>query len=99
MTSKTLHIINKAASNQQLYIDCLDCLHEDDAIILIESAVYTAYDHERTILNNLNVPIYALKTDVQARGLLDKSNDKIPLIDDNEFVELCCQYQKSVSWF
>jgi tRNA 2-thiouridine synthesizing protein B len=99
MTSNTLHIINKSASDSQLYRDCLDSLHKDDAIILIESAVYTACESGQNTLGEAQVPVYALKTDIQARGVLDKIHHQIEIIDDAEFVTLCCNHQKSVSWF
>ncbi len=99
MTSSTLHIINKAASNSQLYRDCLDSLHDDDGVIFIESAVYTACGAEPEMFSNFNITAYALKTDILARGIQDKISEKITVVDDGEFVELCCLYKKSVSWF
>ena len=99
MTSNTLHIINKAASNAQLYSDCFDCLHQGDGIILIESAVYTACETDQKTLSNLDITTYALKTDILARGIQDKVSENVIVVDDSEFVELCCRYKKSVSWF
>lgn len=99
MTSETLHIINKSTTHSQLYSDCLACLGENDAVLLIESAVYSGCDSQQTFFKTLNIPVFALRTDAQARGVQDMMDQSIEQIDDSQFVELCCQYNKSISWF
>lgn len=99
MTLDTLHIINKPASNTELYQDCLASCSSTDALVLIEAAVYSACSNQSVLLSRFPIPIYALAIDAQARGIQDKISDQVTLIDDATFVDLCCQHQKSISWF
>lgn len=104
-TPQTLHIINKSLIKRNLYQNCIDSILPGDAIVLIESAVYAVFDHNFFILNDCDVPIFILDIDILARGLDDKfaallKNDcKAICIDDDRFVTLCCQYQRTISWF
>jgi tRNA 2-thiouridine synthesizing protein B len=76
-----LYIINKSS----LPTDAFCLIKTDDVILLIEDGVY---------INNLNMTenSYALKSDVIARGLLDKISSQIKLIDYEGFVELAIQH-------
>ena len=42
--------------------------------------------------------IYALKSDLDCRGLNLDSNAKVNVIDDQQMVDLCANAQKVVSW-
>lgn len=99
MSQETLHIINKDLSHYQLYQQCLDSMAQGDAIILIESAVFSLCDNNNTTLLNLAAPIYALENDVLARGLIESVPPAVLLADDSTFVELCASYKKTISWF
>ena len=102
---QTLHIINKNLNERSLYQNCINSILPGDAIVLIESAVYAIFDNDCVILNSCDVPIYVLDIDMLARGLetkfaaLLKNDCKATSIDDDKFVSLCCQYQKTISWF
>ncbi|MEH6445457.1 MAG: sulfurtransferase complex subunit TusB [Oceanospirillaceae bacterium] len=98
-TKTTLHIINKTTTNARLYQDCCDSMLEGDELLLIESAVYAGCEQNFHSAIPTSFPIYALEVDVAARGLTDKLNKEIQLIDDNQFVNLCCIHHKSISWF
>ena len=96
---ETLHIINKTSSHTALYADCFNTLLPGDAIVLIESGVFSAYGQQANDLLKLQVPLYALVIDIQARGIADSINSQVSCIDDDTFVSLACQYKKSISWF
>jgi tRNA 2-thiouridine synthesizing protein B len=99
-TSKTtLHIINKTMTNARLYQDCSNSMLKGDELLLIESAVYSGCEQDFQSMIPSNVAVYALEVDAVARGLTEKLNKKIQLINDDQFVGLCCQHQKSISWF
>ena len=96
---ETLHIINKTFSNGALYADCCKAVLPGDAILLIESAVYSACTLQVTELVELQVPLYALEVDIQARGISERIHSQVQAINDDTFVSLTCQYKKSISWF
>lgn len=61
------------------------CVGPDDAIVLIEDAVYLSPDHSRT---------YHLRADVEARGVFAENP-----INYDTFVDLCVEADKVCSWF
>lgn len=102
MTShNTLHIINKSTSHSALFEQCLDVLHPEDSIILIEDAVYACSDSEATALFSKNITVYALQADIQARQIdtTGQLTHRVNVIDDEEFVQLCTMHKKTMSWF
>lgn len=102
---ETLHIINKSLTDRHLYQNCIEAAQEADAILLIESGVYSILDNDFSMLSALNIPIYALQVDLTARGLESKiktsidEKPRVTIINDNAFVDLCCQYKRTISWF
>lgn len=94
-----LHILNKSPGKCSAFQDMLNAVAKNDAIILIEDAVITSLSPASEALVNKGVPIYALEADIIARGLSDKTNTAIQVVDDKDFVNLCCAYSKTVSWF
>jgi len=96
---ETLHIISKSPSHQQLYADMLSATLENDAILLTQNAVYTLTCRQLDALIESASPVYALRVDVEAHGLANLTNIQVSLISDEQFVELCCSYKKTLSWF
>lgn len=88
----TLYICkhNKALEEQ---LDCLlAALTKEDAILLIEDAVYQA-------LNNTSCPakIHVLIEDLCARGIQEKVNTAMNIIDYAGFVNLTETHQRIIS--
>jgi len=96
---ETLHIISKSPSHQQLYSDMLSTTLDKDAILLTQNAVYALSSNQIIALAKPNIPVYALTIDVQAHGLSMASAAPVTFISDEQFVELCCLYKKTLSWF
>jgi len=96
---ETLHIISKSPSHQLLYTDMLSATLENDAILLTQNAVYTLTCHQLDALIESGNPVYALMVDVEAHGLSNLTNSNVTQISDEQFVELCCLYKKTLSWF
>ena len=94
----TLHIFNKPPSDTSSFRDCLRTLQEGDGIIFIEDGVYTALNNSLEGLQ-FHVPRYSLLPDIEARGLTGRLCKDIQCLDDKDFVKLCCQFDKSLSWF
>lgn len=69
-----------------------DLILADDAILLMQDAVIAAtLPHWPA---QFTQPIYALKDDLVARGLLSKAPAPIQIIDYQGFVELTLKYDK-----
>ncbi|MEM5528453.1 sulfurtransferase complex subunit TusB [Gammaproteobacteria bacterium AS21] len=98
-SSNTLHIINKSPTDHQLYQRCFNALMAGDAILFIESAVLVCVDREFTAATTDNISYFLLEADIQARGLKQHSDHQFHVINDDGFVDLCCQYKKTISWF
>lgn len=93
MSDSTLHILNRGPNQPDLLQHLLDAMSEGDQILLIEDGVYWASEHfaERFQLARPK----ALAADTEARGLTNLSCETI---DDEDFVELCVEHRRSVSW-
>ncbi len=74
-------------------------LSPDDAIILIEDGVIAALQPPFNGQSEMSLSVFALKADLLARGLTERLSNTVTIIDDAEFVELCCKYSKTISWF
>jgi len=97
-----LHIINKSPFTTTALTSCLDVAQSNDVIVLIEDAVVAARINTAItaeIMSALKTKtIYALKTDLEARGLNEQLIIEIKLIDYREFVELTVQHHPIQSW-
>lgn len=117
----TLHSLHKSKL-EKIFLSC------GDAIIYLEDGVYQLLDSSVVQGHIKNeTPIFALKEDLHARGLVNKlpeqlindrliceppatgenfsallqtrTGNNVYLVSYSEFVELCCHYDKVVSWF
>lgn len=92
-TSSTLHILSRLHDGH-LPAALRRSLGSDDGLLLSGDAVYAALSAQE----ELPEACHALESAVRARGLLSRWPQNIPLIDHGGFVDLCVQYQKSLSW-
>ncbi len=93
MSESTLHILNRGPNQPQLLQHLLDALSEGDEILLIEDGVYWASEHLAKRFQSFRPKV--LGADAEARGLKALCGEKIT---DADFVDLCVQHQRSVSW-
>lgn len=86
----TLHILRHSPWRSDSWQRCLSVLSADDAVLLIEDAVYA--------VNRDDVPAncYGLIPDLEARGV--PGTERVRDVDYAGFVDLVCRYDKSVSW-
>ena len=87
---KTLHIINKMPLNINLLYDCTIL----DSILFIEDGVYL---YKATDLPS-NIAIYAIKSDVEVRGILHHINLNVKIISYSDFVDLTLSHDNIYSW-
>lgn len=92
---RTLHTLNKASLDNSASMDCFRSLSDGDGLVLIQDAVYLT---QLKKLSSKKVDVYAMQHDLHTRGL-SPLEGHTRIINDNDFVELCTQYDKVVSWF
>ena len=83
-----LHTINKVAGLAL----CQHLIAAGDKVVLLEDGVYLG-------LQPLAFSIYAIRLDVEARGLVGRPKEPVELIDYSDFVSLCTEADKVCSWF
>jgi tRNA 2-thiouridine synthesizing protein B len=96
-----LHIINQSPFNRSCLADCLRICNSEAALILIEDGVYAARaegEWAQRILSKTD-KVYALDTDVAARGLTGKIATAVISVDYAGFVQLCCEHASTHSWY
>ena len=91
----TLHTVN----NLKSMTSCRSFLRQGDALLFIEDGVYCCIDVNLPKLLSEQVIFLALEDDIKARGLEMKIISEVKKITFNDFVALCCEHDKSVSWF
>jgi tRNA 2-thiouridine synthesizing protein B len=96
-----LHTINKAPHTHDCFDACLRVCGTNAAIILIEDGVYAAIVNSEAAkrLCAKTKTIFALQADIDARGLSDRIEAGIQIIDYAGFVQLCCEYKTIQSWY
>jgi len=96
-----LHIINKSPLDRNS-LDSVLTTAEPGAILLIEDGVYAA-TKGNAVEGKLKAAaskfkIYALKADLEARGIADRVSDGINAVDYGGFVDLVAEYKTNQSW-
>lgn len=98
-----LHIVNKSPFDRNALDSCLRLARADSAILLIEDGIYAAQKNtavaEKMQQAFASHRVYALKPDLQARGINPENTiDGISLVDYDDFVKLATEYDKLQSW-
>lgn len=98
-----LHVVNKSPFEKTSLDSCLLYAKEGAAILLIEDAVYAAFegtifaDKIKTAIGKCKV--YALGPDIKARGMeMSKIIGGIETVDYGRFVELAATHDNVHSW-
>ena len=94
----SLHIISKSPGSN-VWLDCRKTLGNKDVVLLIEDGIYYGALPGRLGELPRKVKVFALRDDVLARGMSDKLMDSAKLIGYDDFVQLCCDAERCVSWF
>ena len=97
-----LHIVNKSPYERNALEACLRLAQPGSALLLIEDGVYAA-THGSAAEAGLKdamarIKVYALKPDLEARGVAGRVMDGIQLVDYGGFVELACEQPNCQSW-
>jgi tRNA 2-thiouridine synthesizing protein B len=97
-----LHIVNKSPLEKTSLDSCLATAQPGAAILLIEDGVYAATRGNaaeaklRAAMGQYRV--YALRPDMEARGMADRVMDGVTMVDYGGFVELVTEHPTCQSW-
>lgn len=97
-----LHTVNKSPFEHTALETCLKFARQGAAVLLIEDGVYAAA--RDTAVAKLvqealkRVSIFALKPDVEARGMQNRVMDGVRLVDYGGFVDLVAEHNAVQSW-
>ena len=97
-----LHTVNKSPFDHNSFETCLKFARQGSAVLLIEDGVYAAA-RETAVAKQVqdalkSVSIYALKSDLEARGMQNRVMDGIQLVDYAGFVDLVVAHNTVQSW-
>ncbi len=97
-----LHTVNKSPFDHGALGACLKFASKGSAVLLIEDGVYAAARNtavEKQVQDALKrVSIYALRPDVEARGMQNRVMDGVRLVDYGGFVDLVTEHNAVQSW-
>ena len=100
-----LHTINQSPFESNLLPSCLRLATAGDVLVLIENGVYAAQAHnphaenlQQTIFES-QIKVYALQSDLQARGIQDDITANIHPISYEQFVDLVVAHHPVQAWF
>lgn len=98
-----LHTVNKSPFEKSSLVSCLAHAKAGSAVLLIEDGVYGAMKNStvaEAVQNaQQNVKVYALKADLDTRGIGENQVlNGIELVDYAGFVDLATQHDKVQSW-
>ena len=97
-----LHIVNKSPYEKNALESCLRFGRDGSAVLLIEDGVYAvtrgniAEPKIKAALGQMK--IYALRPDLEARGMQDAVLEGIQLVDYGGFVDLVVSHNAVQSW-
>jgi tRNA 2-thiouridine synthesizing protein B len=97
-----LHIVNKSPFQTRSLESCLRMAQPGHAVLLIEDGVYAATagsQMEASVRDaGAKVRLFALRPDMDARGVTTKALDGVTLVDYAGFVDLVAEYPATHSW-
>jgi len=97
-----LHIVNKSPYEKNALESCLRFGRDGSAVLLIEDGVYAvtrgniAEPKIKAALGQMK--IYALRPDLEARGMQDAVFEGVQLVDYGGFVDLVTGHTAVQSW-
>jgi tRNA 2-thiouridine synthesizing protein B len=102
MAAGMLHTVNKSPFENGTLQACLRFALPGSAVLLIEDGVYAAARDTAvaTLVREAlaRVAIYALRPDLEARGMQDRVMDGVRLVDYAGFVDLVAAHSAVQSW-
>lgn len=89
-----LHIVKSAGAIE----DVLKTYRDNDALLFIEDAVYVVNPQHRDYRLVKGINIAVLRSDLEARGILNRVSPSVEIIDYDGFVDLTVNQETSLTW-
>jgi tRNA 2-thiouridine synthesizing protein B len=97
-----LHTVNKSPFESDAFDTLLRYVSSGSAVLLIEDGVYGAMSGTAVTpklqIAMKSAPVYALKPDVEARGIQGRVLDGVKLVDYSGFVDLVAEHNTVHAW-
>jgi tRNA 2-thiouridine synthesizing protein B len=97
-----LHTVNKSPFEHKALEACLKFARQGSAVLLIEDGVYAAAKDTsvspQVLAAMKTVAIYALRPDIEARGMQNRVMDGVHLVDYGGFVDLVAEHNVVQTW-
>jgi len=93
-----LHIVNKSPFEKNSFSSCMDHAKEGSAVLLIEDGVFAALKGTRFSKSLSKAKVYAMESDVNARGIQGNVDGNVELVDYSKFVDLVTENDRVQSW-
>jgi len=95
-----LHIHSQSPYGNASIGMSLRLLQSQDALLFRGDAVYAAvrFSEANRMLTHTTRTMYVLREDAEERGVVHRINDNMHLINYREFVQVCIQYDETLSW-
>ena len=94
-----LHVVNRSPATSRVYQQALSGMSPDDRLLLIEDGVQGALPQLVRYYVGLEGRLFALKEDLESRGLLGHCDASVQVVDVDGFVDLTEEAERTVSWY
>ena len=94
-----LHTVNKSGSDSGALAACLRFIEPGDCLLLLEEGVYSACPSSIEPIRQTGCKLLVLEPDADARGLLERLDHSVELVDYAGFVELAARCDSVLSWY
>ena len=98
ITPKTKAIMPVHMCGSMANLDALKSICKDNALLLIEDAVYAVNPQHKTYPLIKGVNTFVLQSDLAARGILNRMSPSIEMVDYEGFVDLTSEQENSLTW-
>ena len=94
-----LHTLHRSAWLTD-FSSLLRLIEKDDELLLLQDGVTAAIEGSRFLesLQNAPITVYALKEDIDARGLGGQISDSVVRVDYTDFVRLTVKHASQMAW-
>lgn len=95
-----LHIVTKNAPHDSFH-RAINSASYHDSILLMGDGVYASGMENALseLMGSTAKAVYALAPDCEARGMLKRLPANIIAASDEDFVDLVCEHDKSITWY
>ncbi|MBB3229866.1 sulfurtransferase complex subunit TusB [Halomonas stenophila] len=94
-----LHIVNRSPASSQVHAQAVTAMGPDDRLLLIEDGVQGALPQLVRYFEDIPGRLYALREDLEARGLVGRCDASVQVVDVDGFVQLTEEAEQTVSWY